>query len=175
MIGNLPLRAKDMPVKASPSATTFRADGSHWKPRHVRGMTATTHCDARPAPHQRDEGIKIFDLDLEEQAKNLLHAKCVMVPDKLTTRCPHFSVGPARTGTRTTWIRHGLFLTRSNFPHRHGKTHQHAWESFWGAGREPHGVPGILFINISQSYVHVRSRHLPQMIFNRRAAQSMMP
>ncbi|KAF1855718.1 hypothetical protein Lal_00046786 [Lupinus albus] len=48
---------------------------------------------------QRDEGIKIFDLDLEEQAKNLLHAKCVMVPDKLTTRCPHFSVGPARTGT----------------------------------------------------------------------------
>ncbi|KAF1854470.1 hypothetical protein Lal_00046858 [Lupinus albus] len=81
---------------------------------------------------QRDEGIKIFDLDLEEQAKNLLHAKCVMVPDKLTTRCPHFSVGPARTGTRTTWIRHGLFLTRSNFPHRHGKTHQHAWESLLG-------------------------------------------
>ncbi|KAF1855986.1 hypothetical protein Lal_00045248 [Lupinus albus] len=81
---------------------------------------------------QRDEGIKIFDLDLEEQAKNLLHAKCVMVPDKLTTRCPHFSVGPARTGTRTTWIRRGLFLTRSNFPHGHGKTHQHAWESLLG-------------------------------------------
>ncbi|KAF1891706.1 hypothetical protein Lal_00031676 [Lupinus albus] len=81
---------------------------------------------------QRDEGIKIFDLDLEEQAKNLLHAKCVMVPDKLTTRCPHFSVGPARTGTRMTWIRHGLFLTRSNFPNRHGKTHQHAWESLLG-------------------------------------------
>ncbi|KAF1854991.1 hypothetical protein Lal_00031732 [Lupinus albus] len=132
---------------------------------------------------QRDEGIKIFDLDLEEQAKNLLHAKCVMVPDKLTTRCPHFSVGPARTGTRTTWIRHGLFLTRSNFPHRHGKTHQHAWESLlgrwegapWHAILTHQGVPGILFINISQSYVHVRSRHLPQMIFNRRAAQSMMP
>ncbi|KAF1855969.1 hypothetical protein Lal_00045230 [Lupinus albus] len=111
---------------------------------------------------QRDEGIKIFDLDLEEQAKNLLHAKCVMVPDKLTTRCPHFSVGPARTGTRTTWIRHGLFLTRSNFPHRHGKTHQHAWESLlgrwegapWHAILTHQGVPGILFINISQSYVH---------------------
>ncbi|KAF1856083.1 hypothetical protein Lal_00045195 [Lupinus albus] len=26
MIGNLPLRAKDMPVEASPSATTFRAE-----------------------------------------------------------------------------------------------------------------------------------------------------
>ncbi|KAF1855930.1 hypothetical protein Lal_00043590 [Lupinus albus] len=62
-----------------------------------------------------------------------------MVPDKLTTRCPHFSVGPARTGTRTTWIRHGLFLTRSNFPHRHGKTHQHAWESLLGRWEEPHG------------------------------------
>ncbi|KAF1856283.1 hypothetical protein Lal_00046667 [Lupinus albus] len=45
---------------------------------------------------------------------------------------PTFSVGPARTGTRTTWIRRGLFLTRSNFPHGHGKTHQHAWESLLG-------------------------------------------
>ncbi|KAF1855779.1 hypothetical protein Lal_00045047 [Lupinus albus] len=98
MIGNLPLRAKDMPVEASPSATTFRAERSHWMPRHVRGMAATTHCDARPAPRPRDEGIKIFDLDLEEQAKNLLHAKCVMVPDKLTTRCPHFPLDQPEPG-----------------------------------------------------------------------------
>ncbi|KAF1891676.1 hypothetical protein Lal_00049247 [Lupinus albus] len=52
----------------------------------------------------------------------------------------------------------------------------------WGAGGSPmarHPDPPRSSRNIIhkhfQSYVHVRSRHLPQMIFNRRAAQSMMP
>ncbi|KAF1855493.1 hypothetical protein Lal_00043744 [Lupinus albus] len=46
-------------------------------------------------------------------------------------------------------------LTRSNFPHRHGKTHQHAWESLLGRWE---GAPwhAILTHQGSTRYIHQR-------------------
>ncbi|KAF1891666.1 hypothetical protein Lal_00046521 [Lupinus albus] len=55
MLGNLPLRATAMPIRATPSATSFRAERvtreASARPRDAHNYPSR-HCEARPAPQQ---------------------------------------------------------------------------------------------------------------------------